>query len=85
MIYLLNKKEIYLAYVSKKNSNCEKQFIILMGLNGKGCKAKSKKRWWHCLAVKKLPALFSRITSKNNGDLYCLDKTQTCLLKTPKS
>ena len=44
MIHLLNKKEIYLAYVSKKNSNCEKQFIILMGLNGKGCKAKSQER-----------------------------------------
>ena len=27
---------------------------------------------WHYLAVKKLPALLTGITSKNNGDFYCL-------------
>ena len=33
------------------------------------------KKQWHYLAVKKLSALFKGITSKNNGDFYCL----TCL------
>ena len=28
---------------------------------------------WHYVAVKKLSALLRRITSKNNGDFYCLN------------
>ena len=28
---------------------------------------------WHYLAVKKLAALLRGITSKNNGDFYCLN------------
>ena len=28
---------------------------------------------WHYLAVKKLSALLKEITSKNNGDFYCLN------------
>ena len=28
---------------------------------------------WHYLAVKKLSALLRGITSKNNGDFYCLN------------
>ena len=28
---------------------------------------------WHYLAVKKLSALLKVITSKNNGDFYCLN------------
>ena len=36
--------------------------------------AKSKgRRRWHYLAVKKLSALLRGITSKNNGNLYCLN------------
>ena len=27
---------------------------------------------WHYLAVERLPALLKGITSKNNGDFYCL-------------
>ena len=38
------KEKIYRAYVSKHNSNCEKQVILLMILNGKG---------WDYAAVKK--------------------------------
>ena len=38
------KEKIYLAYVSKHNSNREKQVILLMILNGEK---------WHYLAVKK--------------------------------
>ena len=28
---------------------------------------------WHCLAVKRLSALFKGITSKHDGDFYCLN------------
>ena len=61
------KKEKYIstAYVSKNNSNREKQVILLMISNGEICVAKSERReaksegrqQWHCLAVKKLSAL----------------------------
>ena len=47
MFYLLKKKKIYPADVSKHDSNREKQVIILMIPNGEG---------WHYLAVKKLSA-----------------------------
>ena len=33
----------------------------------------SKVEKWHYLAVKKLSALLRGITSKNNGDFYCLN------------
>ena len=64
------KKDIYIyiyiypAYVSKHNSNREKQVILLMIPNGEG---------WHYLAVKELSALLRGITSKNNSDFYCLN------------
>ena len=45
------KEKIYPAYVSKKNSNCEKQVILLMIPNGKKCEAKSDGRW-HYLPLK---------------------------------
>ena len=49
---MLKKKKIYPAYVSKYNSNREKQVILLMSSNGEK---------WHYLAVKKLPALLRGI------------------------
>ena len=58
------KEQIYPAYVTKHNSNHEKQVFLLMTLNGEG---------WHCLTVKKLSALLRGIISKNNGDFYCLN------------
>ena len=61
MFPMLKKKKIYLAYVSKHNSNCEKQLILLMIPN--------RERLDH-LAVKKLSVLLRRIKSKNNGDFY---------------
>ena len=45
MFCMLEKKKIYPAYVSKHNSNHEKQVIILMIPNGEG---------WHYVEVKKL-------------------------------
>ena len=49
------KKKKYPAYVSKHNSNREKQIILLMITNGKGC---------HSLVVKKLSALLRGIKPK---------------------
>ena len=70
---LWKKKKIYLAYVSKHNSNGEKQVTLLLIANGEGCKTKSEGRWWHYLAVKKISALLRGITSKNNDDFYFLN------------
>ena len=58
------KEKVYSAYVSKNNSNHEKQVILLMIANGK---------WWHYLAVNKLSALSRGITSKQYGHFYCLN------------
>ena len=46
MFYMLKKKKIYPAFVSKHNSNREKQVILLMIPNGEGL---------HYITVKKLP------------------------------
>ena len=56
---------MYTAYVPKNNSSREKQVIILMISNGE--------KLWHYLAIKKLSELLRSITSKNNGDFYCLN------------
>ena len=62
LLYVLfaKKEKIYPAYVSKHNSNRERQIILLMIPNGEG---------WHYLAVKRLSALLSRITSKYDLNL----------------
>ena len=59
-----NAKEIRHAYKSKYNLNRENQVILLMITYGKK---------WHYLAVKRLSALFRGITSKHEGDFYCLN------------
>ena len=61
---MLKKKEICCTYVSKYNSNREKQVIVLMIPDGER---------WHYLAVKKLSALLRGITSKFNDDFYYLN------------
>ena len=78
MFCMLKKEKKYPAYVSKNNSNHEKQVILWMISNKekreahfKGCVTKSEGRRWQYLAVKKLPALSKGITLKNNSDLYC--------------
>ena len=58
------KEKIYPAYVSKHNSNREKQVILLMIPNGEG---------WHYLAVKKLSALLRGIMSKYHNYFYCVN------------
>ena len=73
------KEKIYPDYVSKNNSNREKQVILLMIPNGEGCKrsktlaTRGKSEGWHYLSVKTLSALLSGITSKHHGDFYCLN------------
>ena len=55
-------KEILPAYISKHNSTREKQIILLMIPN-------EEKEGWHYLAS----ALLHGITSKHEGDFYCLN------------
>ena len=62
---MLEKKfYLYSSYISKHNSSREKQVILLMI---------PSREIWHYRAVKKLSALLKGITSKNNGDFYCLN------------
>ena len=61
------KEKIYPAYVSKHNSNQEKQVILVMISNKEG---------WLYLAIKKLSVLLRGITSKHHSDFYC----QNCVL-----
>ena len=56
---------MYPAYVSKCNSNCEKEVILLVISN--------EVRQWSYLAVKELSALSRGITSKHNKNFYCLN------------
>ena len=54
-ILYIKEKEICPTYISKINSNCEKQIILLMIPN-------EKKEGWHYLAIKKTIC----ITKRNN-------------------
>ena len=73
MFCMLKKEKIYLTYVSKHtyiskhNSNLEKQVILLIIPN-------KEKR--HYLAVKKLSELLTGIISKHYGNFYCLNCLQ---------
>ena len=51
------KKNYILVVLSKQNSNCEKQVILLIVSNGQKHKAESKGRLWYYFAVKKLSPL----------------------------
>ena len=65
-ILYIKEKEICPAYISKINSNCEKQIILSMILN-------EDKEGWHYLAVKNLSTLLRGVTSKHHGNFYCLN------------
>ena len=65
-IWYIKEKEICPAYISKINSNCEKQIILLIIPD-------KEKEGWHYLTVKKLYTLLTRIISQNHGDFYCLN------------
>ena len=64
MLLLYATKNIYPAYVSKRNWNLWKQVILLMIPN---------RGRWHYFAVKSLSALLWGITSKHHGDFYYLN------------
>ena len=61
---LHNTEKIRHAYKSKYNLERGNQVILLMVTDGKK---------WHYLAVKSLSALFRGITSKHDGECYCLN------------
>ena len=58
------KEQTYPAYVSKHNSNCDRQVVLLMIPNIEGHEAKSarQQKQWYCLEVKTLSALLRGIT-----------------------
>ena len=64
--------KIYPAYVSKSNSNREKQVILLMILSREKCKTKSK-GWWHYLAVKKLSVSLRGIILKESSQFLLFE------------
>ena len=57
-----NTEKIRHAYNSRNNLNRENQMILLMITDRKK---------WHYFVVKRLSALFRRMTSKHEGDFYC--------------
>ena len=59
-----NTEKIRHAYKSKYNLTRENQVILLMIPDGEK---------WHCLAVKRLSALFRDINDNIHGDFYCLN------------
>ena len=65
-ILYIKKKGICPAYISNINSNCVKQIVLSMISN-------KKDEGWNYLAAKRLSALLRGITSKKNGDFYCLN------------
>ena len=78
-VFYAKNEKIYPAYVSKNNSNHEKQVILLMISNAEKRKATSDE-WRHYAAVRKLSALLRGLTSKNKDDfcrLSCLHSFRT--------
>ena len=63
-----NTEKIRYAYKPKYNLKRENQVILLMITDGEK---------WHYLAVKCLFALLRGITSKHEGDFYCLNCFQS--------
>ena len=68
-----NTEKIRHAYKSKYNLTRENQVIFLMIKKGQ----KDDGQKGHYLAVKSLSALFRGITSKHEGDFYCLNCFQS--------
>ena len=58
-------KQIRPAYISKHNNERDTHVNLLM-INDKTIN-------WHCLAVKRISGLLRGITSRHNGDFYCLN------------
>ena len=58
----IKEMEICPAYISKINSNCENQIILLMTPN-------EEREGWHYLGVKIISALLKSITSKHCSEI----------------
>ena len=58
-------KKIRPAYISKYNHKQDNQVILLRITNND--------KNWHYLTVKSIPKLLNGITSKHNGEFYCLN------------
>ena len=66
LIFYIPKKKKYVELIFHiYNSTHEKQLILLMI-------SIEEKEGCHYLSVKKLPTLLRGVTSKHNGDFYCL-------------
>ena len=64
MYVLEGEKTIRHTYKSKYNLKRENQVILLMINNGEK---------WHYLTVRRLSAFLKGVTSKHDGDFYCLN------------
>ena len=64
--YVSKENEIRPVFISKNNKTCKYHANLLMISNEKGT-------IWHYTAIKSIPALLHGITSKHNGDYYCLN------------
>ena len=65
MFCMLTMKKICPAYVSKHNSNREKQVVLLMIPNREGHKANSKAQWWDYLAKREIISIIKKNNIKN--------------------
>ena len=59
-----DEKDIAPRYISKHNKTRDHKINLLMITDGK-CT-------WHYIAIKSIPALLKGVSSKHNGDFYCL-------------
>ena len=60
-----NEKDIRPRYISKHNKIRDIKINLLMVTDGKGI--------WHYNAIKSISALLKNVSSKHNGDFYCLN------------
>ena len=60
-----NEKDIRPRYISKHNKTRDIKINLLMITDGKGI--------WHYIAIKIISALLKGVSSKHNGDFYCLN------------
>ena len=67
------KQEVFPAYVSKHNSNREKQATLLMIPNGKKTQSEVQKTTMALSCSQKTISIIRGITSKHHGDFYCLN------------
>ena len=67
-----NTKQIRPAYVSKYNNERDIQVNLLM-ITDNNNNNNNNNNNWHYLAVKSISGLLKGITSKHNGDFYCLN------------